>query len=92
MDDSIPPDVKNERRSKLMEAQRDVSAARCAAQVGKTIEVMIDGFGEEGLVGRTQFEAPEVDGVVFLPEFETVPGDRFDVTVTDATEYDLVAE
>ena len=54
---------------------------------------MIDGFGEEGLVGRTQYEAPEVDGVVFLPEIvDAVPGDRFDMNVTGSLDYDLVAE
>jgi ribosomal protein S12 methylthiotransferase len=92
MDDRVPQAVKEERREKLMEAQREVSAARCAAQVGKPIEVMIDGPDDEGLVGRTQFEAPEVDGVVLLPDFEAVPGDRFDVTVTGASDYDLFAE
>lgn len=92
MDDSIPQELKEVRRALLMEAQRTVSAARCAARVGETIEVMIDGAGDEGLIGRTQSEAPEVDGVVFLPEFDAVPGDRFDVTVTGSLDYDLVAE
>lgn len=92
MDDSVPASVKEQRRALLMEAQREVSAARCAAQVGQTIEVMIDGAGEEGLFGRSQREAPEVDGVVFLPEFDAVPGDRFDVRIAGALDYDLIAE
>ncbi len=92
MDDSVPEMVKAERRALLMEVQREVSAARCAAQVGKTVEVMIDGFGEDGLIGRSQREAPEVDGVVLLPEFDAVPGDRFDVQITSALDYDLIAE
>jgi ribosomal protein S12 methylthiotransferase len=93
MDDSVPQEIKEARRAQLMEAQRDVSAARCAAQVGKTIDVMIDGPGEEGLIGRTQYEAPEVDGVVFLPEIEdAVAGDIYEVTVTGSLDYDLIAE
>lgn len=92
MDDSVPDEVKEKRRALLMEAQREVSAARCVAQVGETIEVMIDGSGEEGLIGRTQYEAPEVDGVVFLPEFDAVPGDRFDVQITGAAAHDFFAE
>ncbi|MFA7257562.1 MAG: 30S ribosomal protein S12 methylthiotransferase RimO [Kiritimatiellales bacterium] len=92
MDDSVPQETKEKRRVLLMETQREVSATRCAAQVGKTLEVMIDGLGEEGLVGRTQYEAPEVDGVVFLPDFDAVPGDRFDVNVTGSLDYDLIAE
>jgi len=92
MEDGVPQAIKEERRALLMEAQRVVSAARCAAQVGQTVEVMIDGLGEEGLIGRTRREAPEVDGVILLPEFDAVPGDRFDVTVTGSLDYDLIAE
>jgi len=93
MKNDIPVEVKEERRALLMEAQREASAARCALQVGKTIEVMIDGSGEEGLIARSQHEAPEVDGVFFLPDFEdAVPGDRYDVEITHAFDYDFAAE
>ncbi|MBI9020328.1 MAG: 30S ribosomal protein S12 methylthiotransferase RimO [Verrucomicrobia bacterium] len=93
MDDSVPEEVKEGRRALLMEAQRESSAARCAAQVGKTVEVMIDGSGEDGLIARSQHEAPEVDGVFFLPEFEdAIPGDRYDVEITGALDYDFLAE
>ena len=54
---------------------------------------MIDGEGEEGLIGRSQHEALEVDGVFFLPEFEdAVPGDIYDVEITAASDYDFFAE
>jgi ribosomal protein S12 methylthiotransferase len=92
MADRVPETVKIGRRARLMEAQREVSAARCAAQIGRTVEVMIDGPGEEGLVGRSQRQAPEVDGVFLLPEFGAVPGDRFDVQVKGSKAYDLIAE
>ncbi|MBC8206195.1 MAG: 30S ribosomal protein S12 methylthiotransferase RimO [Kiritimatiellaeota bacterium] len=93
MGDDVPAEVKEERRALLMEAQREASAAHCAAQVGKTVEVMIDGAGEEGLIARSQHEAPEVDGVFFLPEFEdAIPGDRYDVEITSSADYDFFAE
>ncbi len=92
MADSVPEAVKLERRALVMEAQREVSAARCAAQIGLTVEVMIDGPGEEGLVARSQRQAPEVDGIFLLPEFDAVPGDRFDVKISGAMAYDLIAE
>ncbi len=93
LENNVPIEVKEERRALLMEAQREASAARCAAQVGKTVEVMIDGAGEEGLIARSQHQAPEVDGVFFLPEFEdAVPGDRYDVEITHAFDYDFTAE
>jgi len=93
LDDDVPDEIKEKRRALLMEAQREASAAHCAAQVGKTVEVMIDGAGEEGLIARSQHEAPEVDGVFFLPQFEdAVPGDRYDVQITAASDYDFFAE
>jgi len=92
MADSVPEAIKLERRALLMEAQREVSAARCAAQIGLMAEVMIDGPGEEGLTARSQREAPEVDGVFLLPPFEAVPGDRFDVKISGSMAYDLIAE
>lgn len=90
--DSVPDAVKQERRAQLMEAQRAVSAAAGAAQVGQTVEVMIDGVDEEGVVARSQLQAPEVDGVFLLPAFEAVPGDRFDVIIREADDYDLFAD
>ncbi len=91
--DDVPADVKEQRRVLLMEAQREVSAEHCAARVGQTLEVMIDGEAQAGLLGRLQQQAPEVDGAVFLPPIrDAVPGDRLGVTVTDAGDYDLFAE
>lgn len=92
-EDRVPDEVKQTRRAQLMEAQREVSAAHCAARVGQSIEVMVDGLGDAGLTGRSQQEAPDVDGAIFLPMIQdAVPGDRFDVTVTAAGDYDLFAE
>jgi ribosomal protein S12 methylthiotransferase len=93
LENDVPAETKERRRALLMEAQREASAARCAAQIGKTVEVMIDGAGEEGLIARSQHEAPEVDGVFFLPEFEdAMPGDRYDVEILNAADYDFYAE
>jgi len=93
LENNVPVEVKEERRALLMEAQREASATRCAEQVGKPVEVMIDGSGEEGLIARSQYQAPEVDGVFFLPEFEdAVPGDRYDVEIVQAFDYDFAAE
>lgn len=93
LENDVPDDVKEQRRRRLMEAQRTASAAHCAAQVGRTVEVMVDGFSDEGLVARSQHQAPEVDGLFFLPEFEdAVPGDRYDVEIISASDYDFRAE
>ena len=93
MENDVPDEVKEVRRALLMEAQREVSARCCSARVGQTVEVMMDGAAEEGLMGRSQHEAPEVDGLFFLPEFEdAVPGDRYDVEIIGAGDYDFYAE
>jgi len=93
MADRVPEEIKEERRALLMEAQREASAVHCAAQIGTTVEVMIDGLSEEGLIARSQHEAPEVDGVFFLPKFEdAIPGDRYDVKIVGALDYDFLAE
>ena len=64
-----------------------------ASSTLRTDEVMIDGFGEEGLIDRSQHEAPEVDGVFFLTEFEdAVPGDRYDVQINAASDSDFLSE
>ena len=93
MADCISSEVKEERRALLMEAQRNASAARCAGRVGQVVEVIVDGAGESGLIARSQHEAPEVDGLFYLPEFEgAVPGDRYDVEIMRAFDYDFEAE
>ena len=67
-------------------------AARAAAQVGRTQDVIIDGPGErEGeMIGRTKADAPEVDGVVYLSNASHLqPGDIIRADITDADAYDL---
>ena len=64
-----------------------------AAKVGRTIDVLIDEVDAEGAIGRSQWDAPEIDGTVFLNGATDVkPGDIIKATVTDADEYDLWAE
>lgn len=93
LEDSVPDGVKEKRRDMLMEAQRGVSSSRCAARVGRSVEVMIDGASESGLIGRSQHEAPDVDGVIYLPFIQdAVPGDRYDIEITGSSDYDLFSE
>ncbi|MCK6506830.1 30S ribosomal protein S12 methylthiotransferase RimO [Myxococcota bacterium] len=91
----VPDEVKQERQRILMQAQAEISRQALQAQVGKVLRVLVDGPGDEHpdlLVGRTQTQAPDVDGVVFLdgPGPEVVPGRFVDVRITQAAEHDLV--
>jgi ribosomal protein S12 methylthiotransferase len=64
-----------------------------AAKVGRTIDVIIDEVDAEGAIGRSQWDAPEIDGSVFLNgATDLAPGDIVKATVSNADEYDLWAE
>ncbi|GIX31860.1 MAG: ribosomal protein S12 methylthiotransferase RimO [Porticoccaceae bacterium] len=88
--DPVPEPVKEERRARLMELQSRISARRLAARIGTVQEVLVDEVVEEGAVGRTRGDAPEIDGSVFLDgATHLAPGDLVRVRIEDADEYDL---
>ncbi len=88
----VPEEIKAERYDRLMELQQTISAGLLRSRVGKTIEVMVDGIEEAGAVARSHWDAPEIDGNVYLNGATGLnPGDRLKVEVEDADEYDLFA-
>ena len=89
--DHVPDEVKQDRWARFMETAQRISAEKMAAQVGRTIEVLIDQVDEEGAVGRSWMDAPEIDGEVFIDEgFEALrPGDLAKVEIDESAEYDL---
>src|SRR5690606_15626085 len=85
----VPDEVKQERWERFMEHQQAISAARLAKKVGREIEVLIDEIDEDGPVGRSSADAPEIDGNVFITTARTLqPGDLIRARVTDSDEYD----
>ncbi|MFO1384784.1 MAG: 30S ribosomal protein S12 methylthiotransferase RimO [Chitinivorax sp.] len=92
--DPVPADVAEERKARFMEAQAKISARRLAAKVGTTIEVIIDEIDEEGAIGRSKADAPEIDGMVYLndPDIEVEVGDIVRVEITHSDEHDLWGE
>lgn len=87
---AVPEEVKQQRWERFMETQQAISTARLAAKIGKTVEVIIDEIAEEGAVGRTTADAPEIDGNIFLDgQTHLKPGDIVRAVVEDADEYDL---
>lgn len=86
----VPEEVKEERWHRFMQVQAGISAARAKAQIGSLQDVIIDGPGEEGMIGRTRADAPEVDGVVYLSGTDGLEaGDIIRVKITGADDYDL---
>ena len=90
--DAVPEDVKAERYERFMALQQDISEKKLARKVGHKIQVLIDEVDEEGAIGRSPADAPEIDGMVYLNgETELRPGDRVEATVEAADSYDLWA-
>jgi len=88
----VPEEVKAERYARLMQHQQAISAMLLAGRVGKTIEVIVDEVDEEGAIARSHWDAPEIDGNVYLNgEASLKPGDRLSVMVDSADPYDLWA-
>ena len=95
--DPVPEAVKEERYARIMEVTERISAARLSAKIGRTIPAIIDEVGEPdedgdiGATGRSQADAPEIDGQVFLRNVPDTlkPGDFVDVTVEEADAHDL---
>lgn len=89
----VPPDVVEERWQRFMEVQAEISAERLQLKVGKTLKVMIDEVSDEGVIGRTEGDAPEVDGVVHITTVKKLMvGSVVPVRITDADDYDLYGE
>ena len=76
-----------------MAHQQLISTERLARKVGTELEVLIDEVDDEGAVGRSSADAPEIDGSVFVESSHPLkPGDIVRVRVTESDEYDLWAE
>ena len=96
--DPVPEALKEERFQRIMEKTAAISAAKLAAKIGRTLPVIIDEVGEAdeddgsiGATGRSQADAPEIDGHVYLRDVSATlkAGDIVDVTIEDADEHDL---
>ena len=90
---AVPDEVKEERWHRFMETAKEVSEKRLAGIVGREIDVIIDEVDEEGALGRSQWDAPEIDGSVFLNgDTDLKAGDIVKARVTNADDYDLWGE
>ena len=92
LDGHVPEEVKEERLAIFMQRQAEISTARLANKVGKSIQVIVDEVDQDGAVARSQADAPEIDGLVYLNE-ETHHhvGDFVEVKVHASDEHDLWA-
>lgn len=86
---AVPEEEKTERWQRLMEVQQQISARRLQDKVGQTLEVLVDAVDDEGTVGRSWADAPEIDGQVYFDGRGAGPGERVKVRIEEADEYDL---
>ena len=88
---AVPEELKEERYARFMEKTAAISAAKLAAKIGRTLDVMIDAADEDGgATGRSQADAPDIDGEVHLRDAMGLkPGDIVPVLIEDADEHDL---
>jgi ribosomal protein S12 methylthiotransferase len=84
----VPEEVKEARQAELMTLQQHISLARNQMQVGRTLPVLIEGYGDNVSVGRTYRDAPEIDGLVLIPG-QLPLGEIAPVRIDGATTYDL---
>ena len=91
----VPDDVKAERYDRFMQTQQAISATVFDGKVGRVIDVLVDEIDAENdeAVARSPWDAPEIDGNVFIPRATDLkPGDMIKVKIVEAEEYDLVGE
>lgn len=95
MENQIEDELKEERRDIIMDIQKNIAANLCEQEVGKVMEVLIEGkLPEERIFcGRTRRDAPDIDGLVFVSsEEELYSGDFVTVKIREAGDYDLMGD
>ncbi|WP_439259143.1 30S ribosomal protein S12 methylthiotransferase RimO [Lonepinella sp. BR2930] len=92
MPNQVPEEIKEQRFQRFMELQQQISAQRLQQKIGKTLAVIVDEIDEDGIIGRSMADAPEIDGVVYVDNVSQSAvqiGDIISVTISHADEYDL---
>ncbi len=95
MTDQLDEETKQERYESVMEVQQNISREKHREFIGKTLDVLVEGYSEETellLQGRNSQQAPEIDGVVLINSGQAKVGDMVKVRITDSMEYDLIGE
>ena len=87
---ALPEEVREERRERLMELQEDISTQCLERRIGQTLQVLVEEVDEEGAIGRSPYDAPEIDGLVTIFDGHDLEvGEFATVTITDCETHDL---
>ncbi len=91
--DPVPADVKEERYHRFMQVQAEISRNKLEAKIGTQQTVLIDSITDDEIIARSMSDAPEIDGLVYLPlTKDRRIGELVNVTITDSDDYDLYGE
>lgn len=91
--DPVSETLKEERYHRLMELQLEISKAKLKSKCGSRQEVLVDEITKEHVIGRSRGDAPEIDGLVYLPpDTPCKVGDLLDIQIIDSDAYDLYGE
>ncbi|RKY29896.1 MAG: 30S ribosomal protein S12 methylthiotransferase RimO [Candidatus Omnitrophota bacterium] len=90
--DPVAEEVKEERKNLLMEIQRQISKNKLKEKVGKRLEVIVEREEKNFMVGRTRYDAPEVDGQVYIRGKKLKVGEIYNLQITGSSDYDLFVD
>lgn len=89
----VPDNIKEERYHRFMQVQADISRERLREKIGTRQTVLIDECQAEQIIARSKSDAPEIDGLVYLPFDPNIRVGSFaDVIIEDSDDYDLYAD
>ena len=92
LSDHIPEEVKEERRTRFMAVQEEISTARLTRKIGKRMTVLVDEIQKTKAIARSSADAPDIDGVVYINNAKTMkPGEFIEVEITGSDAHDLLA-
>ncbi|MDH3360235.1 MAG: 30S ribosomal protein S12 methylthiotransferase RimO, partial [Desulfobulbaceae bacterium] len=93
--DHCSPEEMEKRRDRLMAVQAEISTAKNKQRVDQQLEILVEGLSSESdllMEGRSRYQAPEVDGTVYIADGVCKPGTLVQVRITESHTYDLVGE
>lgn len=91
--DDVPAEIKEKRVAELMEIQQDISTELNLRHRNRIYKVLIDRKEGNYFAGRTEYDSPEIDQEVLIPEkFDLIPGNFYNIRITDTSEFDLYGE
>jgi ribosomal protein S12 methylthiotransferase len=86
----VPEHIKQERFDRFMQLQATISAEKLEAKQGSIMQVLVDDINDEHVIARSSADAPEIDGLVYLPFKKDIKvGEFYQVKIVDSDDYDL---